>query len=60
MRISGTASGWGLTSDDATHVTDILKYETNKILSVTECKSLDADYELVIQTTHLCLSGEGL
>lgn len=60
MRISGTICGWGLTGNDETKVTDILKYETNKILNNTECKSFDADYERYIQTTHLCLSGEGL
>lgn len=60
MRILGTTSGWGLTSDDEIKATEILKYETNKILSNSECKSFDADYEPVIKNTHLCLSGEGL
>ncbi|XP_066144714.1 uncharacterized protein [Euwallacea fornicatus] len=54
----GTVTGWGITSDSQKAITDILRYESNPILSNDACKSVDVNYDGVIQDTHLCLSGE--
>ncbi|XP_066260179.1 uncharacterized protein [Euwallacea similis] len=55
----GTVTGWGVTSDVQKTITDILRYESNPILSNDACKSVDENYDSVIQDTHLCLSGDG-
>ncbi|XP_028135106.1 brachyurin [Diabrotica virgifera virgifera] len=50
----GNVAGWGLTKNDQTVVTPVLRYISPSILSNDDCKKVDQDYEAVILDTLLC------
>ncbi|KAJ8916593.1 hypothetical protein NQ315_000237 [Exocentrus adspersus] len=53
----GTMTGWGLRTMSQHGLTSTLLYAVNDILSNEQCKSVNANYDRVVQSTHLCLSG---
>ncbi|XP_018565725.1 brachyurin-like [Anoplophora glabripennis] len=52
----GLIAGWGTTRTGQQGVTPLLRYVVSDILTNDACKSIQP-YDLVIQPTHLCLSG---
>ncbi|KAL1501976.1 hypothetical protein ABEB36_007194 [Hypothenemus hampei] len=56
--LGGITSGWGKVEDNQNGITDILRYVKSNILSNEQCKSIDSDYDAIINSGHLCLSGD--
>lgn len=52
----GTAIGWGVTSDSATTISEVLHYVQSEIITNLLC---NLSYLGIIQSSHVCLSGSG-
>ncbi|CAH1997986.1 unnamed protein product [Acanthoscelides obtectus] len=53
----GRIAGWGMTSNEQTVVTAVLRYVDGTIMSKKACRLVDSSYRRIIRDTHLCLSG---